>query len=356
MKTRYQCQILLRKLYLLLFFIPLSDDTTAQQQGVWEKFEVKERMTDVALHKKRNPSFSFSAKSDDKGMNFEMSSVWSNDRKTHTYRGHAVWEWTCQKGPAMLIPGEKVTIKGILSNLSSEPSGSVCGYAVFGNWRFMKPQSGKSGDECAKPNGNATMIGSFTVPKQPGLNRNGTQNPYIYLTFSLSGGNESRFIERIITYKWTTVTGQTTPAVTQPAETQPPVTQPPVTQPPVTQPAVTQPVVTQPAVTQPPVVSPAETINNAPQAWAEKAEYKVGEPIVMQFRNLPGFKADWIGIYGAKAYHANEYIEWKYTNGLKDGSMQFNSPRYGAGDYIFRIYENNGYKLLIQSVAFKVVP
>ncbi len=320
MKNMFLRQLLFRKFYLLLFLIPMTYYTKAQQQGVWEKFEVKERMTDVAANKKRNPSFSFSAKSDDKGMNFEMSSVWSNDKKTHTYRGHVAWEWTCQKGPAMLIPGEQVTMKGIISNLSSEPSGSICGYAIFGNWRFMKPQSGKSGDECAKPNGSAIMIGSFTVPKQPGIKRDGTLNPYIYLTFSLSGGNESRFIERIITYKWKAVTGQT-----QPAETQIPV-----------------------------VTAPTAT--DTAQAWTEKTEYKAGEPIVVKFRNLPGFKTDWIGIYGAKAYHANEYIEWKYTNGLKEGSMQFNSPRYGAGDYIIRIYENNGYKLLIQSIPFKVLP
>ena len=318
MKTIFHCRLLLRKLYMLLFLIPFSENTTAQQQGVWEKFEVKERMTDVAKNKKRNPSFSFSAKSDDKGMNFEMSSVWSNDKKTHTYRGHVAWVWTCEKGPGLLIPGEQVTIKGIISNLSDEPSGSICGNAVFGNWRFMKPQSGKSGDECAKPNGSSIMIGSFTVPKQPGIKRDGTANPYIYLTFSLNGGNESRFIERIITYKWKTVTGQS-----------------------------------QPAGTQPMVVSPPAT-TDGPQVWTDKTEYNAGEPIVVKYRNLPGFKTDWIGIYGAKAYHANEYIEWKYTNGLKEGSLQFNSPRYGTGDYMIRIYENNGYKLLVQSITFKV--
>jgi len=320
MKKIYKWQMLYSKLYFLLLLFPMPDFVKAQVQGIWEKYDVKERMTDVAENKKRNASFSFSAKSDDKGMNFEMSSVWSNDRKTHTYRGQVAWEWTCQKGPAMLIPGEQVTIKGIISNLSAEPTGSICGNVIFGNWRFMKPQTGKSGDECAKPNGSTIITGSFTVPKQQSLRRDGTLNPYIYLTFTLNGGNESRFIERTITYIWKPVTEQI-----QPAETKPPV-----------------------------VSAPANS--DAPQVWTEKTGYKVGEPIVVTFKNLPGFKADWIGIYGARAYHANEYIEWKYTNGLKDGSMQFNSPRYGAGDYIIRIYENNGYKLLVQSIAFKVVP
>lgn len=310
-------------LFSFLPLFPFSYISKAQTTGVWERVEVKERMTDVVAGKKRNPTFQFSAKADDMGMNFEMSSVWSNDKKIHTYRGHVAWKWTNQKGPATLIPGEQVTIEGIISNLTSEPSASICAYANFGTWGFMKPKSGKSGDECARPNGSTTIIGTFPVPKQPGLNRDGTQNPYIYLKFSLHGGNDSRFIERTITYKWKKIIGQTQ----QPADSTPPAVQPPPT----------------------PVVN-----NNAPQAWTEKSIYKVGEPIVVKFKNLPGYTADWIGIYGAKAYHANEYIEWKITNGLKEGSMEFKTPRYGPGDYMFRIYENNGYKLLVQTVAFKV--
>lgn len=125
----------------LLFLFPIPFVSIAQQTGVWERFEVKEKMTDAAVFKKRNSTFLFSAKADDNGMNFEMSSVWSNDKKRHTYRGQVAWEWTNLKGPSMLIPGEKVTIKGIISNLSGEPGSSICAYAVFGNWGFMKPQS-----------------------------------------------------------------------------------------------------------------------------------------------------------------------------------------------------------------------
>jgi hypothetical protein len=318
MKLSGQVQQLLYKILSLLFLVPISFASKAQQTGVWERTEVKEKMTDVAAFKKRNPTFLFSAKADDYGMNFEMSSVWSNDKKRHTYRGQVAWEWTNLKGPSMLIPGEKVTIKGIINNLSGEPGSSICAYAVFGNWGFMKPQSGKSGDECAKVNKSATMIGTFTVPKQPGIKRDGTVNPYITLKFSLHGGNESSFIERVITYKWT------------PTQQAQPTTPPPE------------------------IMPPADNLT-APQAWTEKTEYKVGEPIVIKFKNLPGFATDWIGIYGSKAYHANEYIEWKYTNGLKEGSMEFKTPRYGPGEYVFRIYENNGYKLLVQTVAFTVI-
>lgn len=317
MKAKYTGQQLLLRLQSILLLLTASFFAAGQQIGVWEKFEVKERMTNLQDQKARClPKCSFSGRSDDRGMNFEFSYYSDVDRKSHVYRGHVAWEWKNAKGPGMLIPGEKVTIRGIISNLSSE-TGGVTGYVMFGNWRFMKPESGKSGDENAGPNGTAIMVGSFDVPKEPGRKPDGTLIPYLNLHFSLSGGNEQRFIERTIVYKWKATQQQA--------------------------------VIQKPATTQPP-----DANTNGPQVFTEKATYKAGEPITVNFKNLPGFKADWIGIYGAKAYHANEYIEWKYTNGLKEGTMTFESPRYGAGDYIIRVYENNGYKLLVQSIAFKV--
>ena len=297
----------------------------AQPKGWWVKHSVKDEMTNETELKKRNSTYSFLGKAGSNGQSFELKYYSNVDRKTHTYRGHVKWEWTVKRHQDSLLAGELVTIKGLVSNLSAEPTGNVTAWADFGTWGFMKPASGKSADLNAGPNGTATMIGSFTVPKGPGLKRDGTLNPYFSLTFHLSGGNESRFIRRIITYKWVEF------GVQPEVKAQVPVSEPVVTPPP----------------------PPAEV--NTPQLYTGKNVYKVGEPIVVVFKNLPGFNADWIGIYGAKAYHANEYIEWKYTKGLKEGTMTFTSPRYGAGDYMFRVYENNGYKLLAQSVAFKVV-
>lgn len=308
----------------LLLLLPASF-VLSQPKGWWVKHAVKDIMTNETQLKKRCPKCSFLGKAGNNGLSYEMIYHSDVDKKTHTYRGHVQWEWTVLKQPDSLLPGELVTIKGLVSNLSAEPTGNVSAWASFGNWGFMKPASGKSADRNAGPNGTATMIGSFTVPKGPGLNRDGTPNPYFTLTFELSGGNDSRFIRRIITYKWVEFGVQPEIKVQVP---------------------VSEPVVTPPQ-------APAEV--NTPQLYTDKNVYKVGEPVVVMFKNLPGFNADWIGIYGAKAYHANEYIEWKYTKGLKEGTMTFTSPRYGAGDYMFRVYENNGYKLLAQSVAFKVV-
>ncbi len=202
MKAIYNMQQFFHKLYAIAVALILANVTTGQQSGIWEKYEVKERMTNLQEQKARClPNCSFSGKSDDMGMNIEFNYYSNVDHKNHVYRGHVAWEWKNQKGPGTLIPGEKVTIRGIISNLTSETSG-VSGYATFGNWGFMKPESGKSGDETARPNGTAIMVGSFEVPKGPGKKPDGSINPYLNLTFTLSGGNEQSFIDRTIVYKW----------------------------------------------------------------------------------------------------------------------------------------------------------
>lgn len=173
------------------------------QKGIWVKYQVKERMTNLQEQKARClPNCSFNAKSDDRGMNFEFNYYSFVDRKNHIYRGHVSWTWQNMKGSGNLIPGEKVTIRGVVSNLSRESSG-VSAFANFGTWKFTKPEPGKP--DSASPNSTTVMIGTFEVPKQPGINRDGTPNPYLYLTFMLSGGNEQRFIERTIVYKWQTI-------------------------------------------------------------------------------------------------------------------------------------------------------
>lgn len=302
-----------------VFFIPIllfSLAAIGQKKGMWVEFNVKDEMTNETELKKRCPKCSFLGKAGDNGLSYEMVYFSDVDKKNHTYRGHVKWEWTLTIKPDSLIPGEIVTIKGLVSNLSGEPTGSVSAWAQLGTWGFMKPAAGNT--DFAGPNGNTILIGSFTVPKGPSLNRDGTVNPYFVLTFHLSGGNDTRFIRRIITYKWAEFVDQ--PAVKTPGTPQPPVDN-----------------------------------SNKPMIVTQKDVYKTGEPIVVVFKNLPGFAKDWIGIYGARAYHAREYIEWKYTNGVKEGTLTFNSPRYGPGEYMFRVYENNGYKLLAQSVVFKVI-
>lgn len=303
------------------YFFPLAivlmlPVAAVQAQGVWEKVNVKDEMPREAEIKKKMKSYSFMAKTGENFLTYDMSYYSDPLRKSFKYIGTLSWAWSSQKGYGTLVPGEVVTVKATVSNNSAEPTGSVAGWISYGNWGFTKPVPAKP--DFAGPNSSIKLEGSFTVAKKPALNKDGTINPYLTIRFEVSGGNDTRFIRRIITYKWTAT------------QVPPPPEQPPV------------------------VAPPPAADANAPFIGAEKTSYKKGEQVVVRFRNLPGFAKDWIGIYGSKAYHANEFIEWKYTNGLKEGTMTFTSPRYGPGEYMFRVYENNGYKLLAQSVVFTV--
>lgn len=191
-----------------VFALILFYTSVIAQNGHWFRESVKENKTDLTAQKaKCLPKCSFSGTSKDLGMNFEFSYYSDVDKKHHSYKGQSSWTWSSTEAISSLLPGQKITIRMIINNLSSENSG-VTGYAMFGNWGFMKPESGKSGDETAKPNGSAIMVGTFEVPKSPGYNKDGSLNPYLRLTFLLSGGNEQRYIERIYTYKWTQATVQ----------------------------------------------------------------------------------------------------------------------------------------------------
>ena len=68
-----------------------------------------------------------------------------NDKKNLHLQGRTAWEWNLQKGQAV-HSGWTGNYKGNHQQYLVEPYGSISGYAVFGNWHFMKPQSGKSGD------------------------------------------------------------------------------------------------------------------------------------------------------------------------------------------------------------------
>lgn len=317
--------VLLRNLIRLMIISCLVSFTLSagsQPKGIWIKDKVEDKMTNETELKKRCPKCSFLGKAAGNGLSYEMRYYSDVDKKTHVYSGHVKWEWTVKYQADSLVPGEVATLKGTISNLSGEPGSSATAWASLNTWGFMKAAPGMGNNLSAGPNSTKIIIGSITVPKGPGINRDGTPNLYFTLTYELSGGNDSRFIKRRVTYKWHAF-GTGKPVVNQPP--------------------------------QPPQAPQPAVAADAPSIVTHKDQYKAGEPIVVVFKNLPGFQADWIGIYGAKAYHANEYIEWKYTNGLKEGTQTFNSPRYGPGQYMFRVYENNGYKLLAQSVVFTVV-
>lgn len=179
-----------------------ATDVFAQEGYYWLRIAVKDTMTNIEkLIKNTYPSFNpahhrFTGQSGDRGQSFEYVYYSTIDRKNHTYRGHVAWQWT---NPASMVPGQKLTVRGIVSNLSPENS-CVSAYMRLGSFSFMKPETGKP--YCASANGSTTMAGTVEIPK-PGLDRNGKVIPYLYLTMILSGGNEFRWVERTITFQWT---------------------------------------------------------------------------------------------------------------------------------------------------------
>ena len=84
MKAIYNMQQFFHKLYAIAVALILANVTTGQQSGIWEKYEVKERMTNLQEQKARClPNCSFSGKSDDMGMNIEFNygDMWHGNGK-----------------------------------------------------------------------------------------------------------------------------------------------------------------------------------------------------------------------------------------------------------------------------------
>jgi len=67
-----------------------------------------------------------------------------------------------------------------------------------------------------------------------------------------------------------------------------------------------------------------------------KAEYSIREPIIVQFRDLPGNDTDWISLAASES-DSNRYLQWAYTRGAASGEAEFRGPR-DPGTYEIRVY------------------
>lgn len=185
-------------LSILTFFMIF---TSYGQQGYWKRIKVEENMTDLPTLLKSYPlanpaNNKFSGNADDMGMNYELNQYSDIDRKNHLYKGHVSWEWG---NFTSFKPGDKVTLRGVVTNLSSEPGTCVSAYATLGSYGFVTHEAGKP--DCAPPNGSTIVAGTAEVPK-PAVDRNGNLIRYLNFKFVLSGGNEWKFVERTIVYEW----------------------------------------------------------------------------------------------------------------------------------------------------------
>ena len=78
-----------------------------------------------------------------------------------------------------------------------------------------------------------------------------------------------------------------------------------------------------------------------------------GAEITVNYSGAPGYDLDWIGIYPASAPPDRSWLSWQYTRKMKSGTMIFKAPDK-PGKYNFRLFENDGYKLLGTSNTVEV--
>lgn len=97
----------------------------------------------------------------------------------------------------------------------------------------------------------------------------------------------------------------------------------------------------------------------APVLQLEKSSFKPGEAFKVSWRNAPGMKNDWIGVY-----HANDpdvyggYLAFVYTGARVEGSLSMDTKvlptPLKAGEYELRLMREDSYVMLAR-VRFAVI-
>ena len=64
-----------------------------------------------------------------------------------------------------------------------------------------------------------------------------------------------------------------------------------------------------------------------PRIAATKRSFAAGEPIRLRWRNAPGNKLDWIGIYRAGPLDVYDYLGFSYLGALPHGTRQLRAGR-----------------------------
>jgi len=67
-----------------------------------------------------------------------------------------------------------------------------------------------------------------------------------------------------------------------------------------------------------------------PEIATTKTAYRPGEPIRVRWKNAPGNRWDWVGIYERGANpNVDWYLDWAYTGATVQGSLTFNEKSHG---------------------------
>lgn len=102
------------------------------------------------------------------------------------------------------------------------------------------------------------------------------------------------------------------------------------------------------------------TVVVVPRVRTDKAIYRPGEPITVEFLNGPGHAKDWIGLHPAEPVPSTR-TDWVYADGTTTGqsgkvagTVRFPAGLARGGDYAARLFENDGYTVL-DAALFKIV-
>jgi hypothetical protein len=95
-----------------------------------------------------------------------------------------------------------------------------------------------------------------------------------------------------------------------------------------------------------------------PAAVSTARRVRAGAPIRVRWRNAPGFRRDWVGIWkaGAKDLY-NDYLTFAYTGATVAGATKIagDAKTFPPGRYVVRLMRDDGYAELARA-SFRVRP
>jgi hypothetical protein len=94
-----------------------------------------------------------------------------------------------------------------------------------------------------------------------------------------------------------------------------------------------------------------------PRISAARASFAAGEPIRLRWRNAPGNKLDWVGIFRAGPLDVYDYLGFSYLGAMPHGHVSF-APgdlyeKLKPGRYVAGLFLDDGYSLLART-TFRV--
>ena len=95
-----------------------------------------------------------------------------------------------------------------------------------------------------------------------------------------------------------------------------------------------------------------------PEVGVDKTDYADTEAVVVTWKNAPGHRRDWLGIYKAGDPDQMNYLAFIYTGAAIAGTATFDEAAIGgpleAGDYEIRLMRDDAYMTLAVSPPFSV--